>query len=61
MLAPLVAIELVVAAVMLQAANLPQERSIGATRSYGIATRTASRTIATLGLGRLVGDINALT
>ena len=61
MLAPLLAAEIVVAAVLLQAAQLPQVRRIGATRSYRVAIRAAWLTIATLGLGGLISDIDTLT
>ena len=61
MLAPLLAAEILVAAVLLQAAQLPQIRSIGATRSFGVAIRGAWLTIATLGLGGLIGNIDTLT
>lgn len=61
MLAPLLAIEVAIAAVALQAARQPQLRKIGTTRSYGVAMRAVWLTIAVLGLGGLIGDIDALT
>ena len=61
MLAPLVAGEVAVAAVLLHAARLAHVRRIGATRSYRFAVRAVWLAVATLGFGGLVGDIDALT
>ena len=61
MLAPLLAVEVAVAAIMLQAAHQAQVQSIGTKPSYRFAVRAVWLGIATLGLGGLVGDINALT
>ena len=61
MLVPLLAVEVVVAAILLQPARLPQVRSICSMRSYRVAVRALWLAVATLGLGGLVGDLDALT